>query len=134
MADKTLVILKPDAVRRKLIGEIIARIEKKNLAVTKIEMRTLNKAILSKHYVEHKEKGFFPELVTFMSSGPVVVMEVQGRDAQVVVRNMMGATDPAAAAAGTIRGDLGIDLGENLIHGSDSAESAERELNIFFSE
>ena len=132
MTDKTLLILKPDTVKRKLVGEIISRIEKKDLTITKMDMRTLDTATLDKHYEEHKEKSFYPELVEFMSSGPVVVLEVQGRDAQSVMRTMMGATDPGSAAPGTIRGDFGILFTENLIHGSDSPESAERELSIFF--
>ncbi len=132
MLDTTLIILKPDAVKRKLMGEIISRIEAKNLEIARMEMRTLDEAILAEHYEEHKEKGFYPELVEFMTSGPVVVMEVRGRDAQLVMRNLMGSTDPATAAPGTIRGDLGILFTENLIHGSDSPESADRELKIFF--
>ncbi|HQZ14947.1 MAG TPA: nucleoside-diphosphate kinase [Acidimicrobiia bacterium] len=132
MIDTTLIILKPDAVKRKLVGEIITRIEKKNLSIARMNMRTLDKEILDQHYEEHKEKGFYPELVDFMSSGPVVVMEVQGRDAQLVMRNLMGSTDPATADPGTIRGDLGIEFTENLIHGSDSQESAAKEINIFF--
>lgn len=133
MANKTLLILKPDAVKRKLVGEIISRIEAKNLEITRMDLRTLNDDLLAQHYVEHKDKGFYGELVDFMKSGPVVVMEVQGRDAQSVMRTMMGSTDPSVAAPGTIRGDYGIELAENLIHGSDSDEAAERELSIFFS-
>lgn len=132
MLDTTLIILKPDAVKRKLVGEIISRIERKNLTIARLDMRVLDKETLDKHYEEHKEKGFYPELVEFMSSGPVVVMEVQGRDAQMVMRTMMGSTDPATAEPGTIRGDYGILFTENLIHGSDSPESAAREIEIFF--
>ncbi len=132
MLDTTLIILKPDAVKRKLVGEIISRIERKNLTIAQIEMRTLDEDILAKHYEEHVEKGFYSELVEFMSSGPVVVMEVQGRDAQLVMRTLMGSTDPATAEPGTIRGDFGILFTENLIHGSDSPESAAREISIFF--
>lgn len=132
MIDTTLIILKPDAVKRKLTGEIISRIENKNLTITRMDMRTLDSATLDEHYEEHKGKGFYPELVAFMSSGPVVVMEVSGRDAQMVMRTLMGTTDPATAAPGTIRGDLGIEFTENLIHGSDSVESAGREIAIFF--
>lgn len=132
MLDTTLIILKPDAVKRKLVGEIITRIEKKNLTIARMDMRTLDKEILAQHYEEHKEKGFYPELVDFMSSGPVIVMEVHGRDVQMVMRTLMGSTDPATAEPGTIRGDLGIEFTENLIHGSDSQESAVREINIFF--
>ena len=132
MLDTTLIILKPDAVKRKLTGEIISRIERKDLVIHRMEMRTLDKATLDRHYEEHKEKGFYGELVEFMSSGPVVVMEVRGRDAQMAMRNIIGATDPLTADAGTIRGDLGILFTENLIHGSDSPESAAREIDIFF--
>lgn len=132
MLDTTLIILKPDAVKRKLTGEIISRIERKNLTIHRMDMRTLDKATLEKHYEEHKDKGFYGELVEFMTSGPVVVMEVRGRDAQMAMRNIIGTTDPLTADAGTIRGDLGILFTENLIHGSDSAESATREIEIFF--
>ena len=132
MLDTTLIILKPDAVKRQLIGEIITRIEKKNLTIARMDMRMLDKETLDEHYEEHKDKGFYPELVDFMSSGPVVVMEVQGRDAQMVMRTMIGATDPVTAEPGTIRGDLGILFTENLIHGSDSELSAAREIEIFF--
>lgn len=134
MIDTTLIILKPDAVRRKLVGQIISRIEAKDLTVARMDMRTLDAEILGQHYEEHKEKGFYGELVEFMSSGPVVVMEVQGRDAQMVMRTLMGTTDPATAAPGTIRGDFGILFTENLIHGSDSIEAAAREISIFFGE
>ncbi|MFN8016109.1 MAG: nucleoside-diphosphate kinase [Acidimicrobiia bacterium] len=133
MLDTTLIILKPDTVKRKLIGEVISRIERKNLTITRMDLRTLDQNVLDKHYEEHKDKGFYQELCDFMKSGPVVVMEVQGRDAQMVMRNLMGSTDPATAAPGTIRGDFGILFTENLIHGSDSTESAAREIDIFFS-
>ncbi len=132
MQDRTLIILKPDAMKRKLVGEIISRIEKKNLTIVRMDMRTLDKKTLDQHYDEHKGKPFYPSLVEFMSSGPVVVMEVQGRDAQSVMRNLMGKTDPITADPGTIRGDLGIDFTENLIHGSDSKLTADREIGIFF--
>ncbi len=133
MTDKTFLILKPDAVKRKLTGEIISRIERKNLTITKMEMRVLERATLEKHYEEHKDKPFFDGMVEAMGSGPAVVLQVEGREAQKVMRTLIGATDPANAEAGTIRGDLGIDFSENLIHGSDSPESADREINIFFS-
>jgi nucleoside-diphosphate kinase len=132
MSESTLIILKPDAVRRKLTGEIIRRIEQKDLTIERMEMRQLDKATLDQHYAEHAGKGFYDELVEFMMSGPVVVMEVSGRDAYSVMRTLMGTTDPASAAPGTIRGDFGILFTENLIHGSDSEESAKRELEIFF--
>lgn len=132
MLDTTLIILKPDAIKRKLTGEIISRIEKKNLTIHRMDMRTLDIATLEEHYEEHKDKGFYGDLVEFMTSGPVVVMEVRGRDAQMAMRNIIGTTDPLTADAGTIRGDLGILFTENLIHGSDSTESAAREIEIFF--
>lgn len=132
MLDTTLIILKPDAVKRKLTGEIISRIERKNLDIVRMDMRTLDKETLDQHYIEHKDKSFYPELVEFMSSGPVVVMEVHGRDAHLAMRTIIGSTDPLTAEAGTIRGDLGILYTENLVHGSDSIESAAREIEIFF--
>ena len=133
MSDRTLVLLKPDAVERKLIGEIVSRFEEKNLTIAAMELRQLDQAILARHYEEHQGKGFYGELVEFMSRGPVVAMVVEGpEDTWEVVRNMMGATNPRKAAPGTIRGDLGILFTENLVHGSDSLESATREIGIFF--
>ena len=132
MTDKTFLILKPDAVKRKLTGEIITRIERKNLSITKMEMRVLDHETIEEHYVEHKGKPFFEGMVDFMASGPVVILQVEGREAQKVMRTLIGTTDPAGAEPGTIRGDLGIEFSENLIHGSDSPESAEREIGIFF--
>jgi nucleoside-diphosphate kinase len=133
MSDRTLVLLKPDAVERKLTGQIIARLEAKNLDIVAMELRTLDADILARHYEEHVEKGFYGELVEFMSRGPVVAMVVEGpEDTWEVVRAMMGATNPRTAAPGTIRGDLGILFTENLVHGSDSLASAEREIGIFF--
>ena len=133
MSDRTLVLLKPDAVERKLIGEIVGRIEAKNLDIVAMELRQLDDVLLSRHYEEHQGKGFYADLVAFMSRGPVVAMVVEGpEDTWEVVRNMMGATNPRKADAGTIRGDLGILFTENLVHGSDSAASAAREIGIFF--
>jgi nucleoside-diphosphate kinase len=133
MSDRTLVLLKPDAVERKLIGEIVSRFEEKNLTIAAMELRQLDQAILARHYEEHQGKGFYGELVEFMSRGPVVAMVVEGpEDTWEVVRAMMGATNPRKAAPGTIRGDLGILFTENLVHGSDSLESATREIGIFF--
>jgi nucleoside-diphosphate kinase len=133
MSDRTLVLLKPDAVERKLVGEIIARFEAKNLDIVALDLRTLDADTLARHYAEHVGKGFYDELVAFMSRGPVVAMVVEGpENTWEVVRSMMGATNPRAAAPGTIRGDLGILFTENLVHGSDSQESADREINIFF--
>lgn len=133
MSDRTLVLLKPDAVERGLIGEILSRFESKNLTIVAMELRRLDDAILARHYEEHVGKGFYAELVTFMSRGPVVALVVEGpENTWEVVRTMMGATNPRNAAPGTIRGDLGILFTENLVHGSDSSASAEREISIFF--
>ena len=133
MTTKTLILLKPDAVERNLVGEIVARFERKGLAIAAMQLRQLDAAILERHYEEHKGKGFYNELVSFMSRGPVVAMVVEGpQDTWEIVRTMMGATNPKAAAPGTIRGDLGTLFTENLIHGSDSATSAAREIGIFF--
>jgi nucleoside-diphosphate kinase len=133
MSDRTLVLLKPDAVERKLVGEIIARFEAKDLDIVAMELRTLESEILSRHYAEHVGKAFYDELVAFMSRGPIVAMVVEGpEDTWEVVRSMMGATNPRTAAPGTIRGDLGILFTENLVHGSDSPSSAAREIGIFF--
>jgi len=133
MSDRTLVLLKPDAVERKLVGEIVGRFEAKNLTVVAMELRRLDQATLAKHYEEHVGKGFYADLVEFMSRGPVVAMVIEGEeDTWEVVRGMMGATNPRKANPGTIRGDLGILFTENLVHGSDSLESATREIGIFF--
>jgi nucleoside-diphosphate kinase len=130
---RTLVLLKPDAVERGLVGNIIQRFETKGLTLVAMELRQLDAAILERHYEEHKGKGFYADLVAFMARGPVVAMVLDGpEDTWEIVRNMMGATNPRAAAPGTIRGDLGTIFTENLVHGSDSAESAAREIGIFF--
>lgn len=133
MSDRTLVLLKPDAVERGLIGTILSRFESKNLKIVALELRKLDPEILARHYEEHVGKGFYAELVAFMSRGPVVALVVEGpENTWEVVRSMMGATNPKTAAPGTIRGDLGILFTENLVHGSDSSESALREIGIFF--
>jgi nucleoside-diphosphate kinase len=133
MSDRTLVLLKPDAVERGLVGQILARFEQKNLKIAALDLRQLDADTLARHYEEHVGKGFYPELVQFMSRGPVVALVVEGpEDTWEVVRGMMGATNPRKAAPGTIRGDLGILFTENLVHGSDSLESAQREIAIFF--
>jgi nucleoside-diphosphate kinase len=133
MSDRTLVLLKPDAVERGLVGSVIARIEAKDLTIVAMELRTLDSDILARHYEEHVGKPFYKDLVAFMSRGPIVALVVEGPEhTWEVVRTMMGATNPRKAAPGTIRGDLGILFTENLVHGSDSLESAEREINIFF--
>lgn len=133
MSDRTFVILKPDTVERGLAGEIIGRFERKGLKIVALELRTLDTEILGRHYAEHVGKGFYDDLVAFMSRGPVVTLVLEGpEDTFQVVRDMMGTTNPRKAAPGTIRGDLGILFTENLVHGSDSAESAAREIGIFF--
>jgi nucleoside-diphosphate kinase len=133
MSNRTLVLLKPDAVERGLVGAITSRFENKGLRLVGMELRTLDKAILERHYEEHVGKGFYAELVEFMSRGPAVAMALEGpEDTWEIVRTMMGATNPAKSAPGTIRGDFGTLFTENLVHGSDSAESAARELGIFF--
>ncbi|CAN5503287.1 nucleoside-diphosphate kinase [soil metagenome] len=133
MSDRTLVLLKPDAVERGLIGTIVSRFEAKHLSIVAMELRTLDTELLARHYEEHVGKGFYDDLVAFMSRGPVVALVVEGpEDTWEVVRSMMGATNPRTAAPGTIRGDLGILFTENLVHGSDSLDSATREIGIFF--
>ena len=133
MSDRTLVLLKPDAVERKLVGEVVSRFEAKNLDIVAMDLRSLDAETLARHYEEHVDKPFYPELVQFMSRGPVVAMVVEGpEETWEVVRAMMGTTNPRAATPGTIRGDLGILFTENLVHGSDSAASAAREIGIFF--
>ena len=133
MPDRTLVICKPDAVERGLVGTILNRFERRGLTIAALELRTLDEELLARHYEEHVGKGFYADLVAFMSRGPVVTAAIEGpEDTWKVVRDMMGATNPRNAAPGTIRGDLGIEFTENLIHGSDSAESAARELGLFF--
>jgi nucleoside-diphosphate kinase len=133
MSDRTLVLLKPDAVERGLVGTILGRFEAKGLRIVALDLRTLDTDTLARHYEEHVGKGFYADLVAFMSRGPVVALVLEGpEDTWEVVRAMMGATNPRTAAPGTIRGDLGILFTENLVHGSDSLASAEREIGIFF--
>ena len=133
MPDRTLVICKPDAVERGLVGAILNRFERRGLTIAALELRTLDEELLARHYEEHVGKGFYADLVAFMSRGPVVTAAIEGpEDTWKVVRDMMGATNPRNAAPGTIRGDLGIEFTENLIHGSDGPESAVRELGLFF--
>jgi len=131
--NRTLVLCKPDAVERSLVGEIVGRLERKGLRVTSMELRTIDADLAGRHYEEHREKPFFGDLVSFITRGPLVAMVVEGGpDTWQVVRNLMGATNPREAAPGTIRGDLALETGENLVHGSDSVESAEREIALFF--
>ncbi len=125
-------MVKPDGVRRGLIGEIISRFERKGLTLDQIRVLTIDEDLARQHYAEHVEKPFFPELLAFITSGPVVAMQWSGEGAIGVARAIMGATNPLDAAPGTIRGDFGLVVTENLVHGSDSPESAERELGLFF--
>lgn len=127
------MIVKPDGVERGLVGEIVSRLEKRQLTLVAAELRSIDTATAKRHYAEHEGKAFFEPLVTFITRSPALVMVVEGpEDTWKVVRTMMGATNPLDAAPGTIRGDLAIEMSENLIHGSDSSESAAREIEIFF--
>ncbi len=130
--EETLVLVKGDGVRRRLIGEIIRRIENTGLDIHAMQLMDVSRELAEEHYAEHREKPFFEELVEFITATPVVVMRVEGESAIQVTRRLMGATNPAEAAPGTIRGDLALSLPNNLVHGSDSPESAERELKLFF--
>jgi len=130
--EQTLVLCKPDAVRRRLVGEIVRRIEAKGLTLRALELRQLDDATAKKHYAEHDGKPFFGDLVAFITGGPLVAMVVEGPEAWKVVRTLMGTTNPREAAPGTIRGDLAVELTENLVHGSDGPESAAREIALFF--
>ena len=133
MADRTFVIIKPDAVERSLVGEIVARLERKGLRIVAMELRRIDEATAGRHYEEHQGKPFYGDLVAFITRSPAVLMVVEGpEDTFKVVRTLMGVTNPRDAAPGTIRGDLAIELTENLVHGSDSPESAKREIDIFF--
>jgi nucleoside-diphosphate kinase len=130
---RTLVICKPDAVERGLVGEIVGRLERKGLVLVAAELRTVTAELAGAHYAEHRGKPFFDDLVLFITRSPVLVMVVEGpEDTYRVVRTLMGATDPLEAAPGTVRGDLATQTSENLIHGSDSPESAAREIELFF--
>jgi len=130
----TLVLVKPDGVRRGLIGEVTGRLERKKLRFAGMRLLTMTRELAGEHYQEHKERSFYGDLVDFITSGPVVAMAVTGEEAVSVVRNMMGSTDPKKAAPGTLRGDFGLEISENIVHGSDSAASAKRELSLFFPE
>jgi nucleoside-diphosphate kinase len=132
VTERTLVLIKPDAVRRGLIGEVLGRFERKGLTVVALDQRTIDGATADRHYAEHVERDFYPPLRAFITSGPLVAMVLEGDQAIAVIRGINGATDGRAAAAGTIRGDLSLSNRENLVHASDSAESAAREISIFF--
>ncbi len=130
--ESTFIMVKPDGVRRGLVGEVISRFENKGLTLDKMRMLTIDDDLASRHYAEHVDKPFYGELAAFITSGPVVAMQWSGESAVVVARTLMGTTNPAEAAPGTIRGDLGAIITENIVHGSDSPTSAERELGLYF--
>ncbi len=132
MAERTLVLIKPDAVGRKLAGEILARFERRGLEIRAASFRRADRTLAEQHYAEHTEKPFFGELVEFITSAPTLAFVLEGEGAIAVVRTTMGATNPASAAPGTIRGDLALSMPDNLVHGSDSPESAEREIALWF--
>ncbi len=129
---QTFIMVKPDGVRRRLVGEVIRRIEAKGYDIREMRLFTMDETLAKKHYAEHVERDFFGELVSFITSGPVVAMVVEGADAVTGMRQLMGATNPIEAAPGSIRGDFATVIGENIVHGSDSPTSAEREVNLFF--
>lgn len=129
---RTLVLAKPDAVQRGLIGELVSRIERRGLRIVGMKMMRVSEDMGRRHYAAHVDKPFFPGLLKFITSGPIVAIVVEGPNAVELVRNLMGATNPKNAAPGTVRGDLAVSVGPNLIHGSDSPESAEREVALFF--
>ena len=134
MIERTLVLVKPDAVRRGLIGEIMGRFERKGLTVEAMVLRTMDAALADEHYAEHVTKAFYPPLKTFMTGGPLVALVLSGDEAIEVVRGLVGATDGRKAAAGTVRGDLSLSNRENLVHASDSVDSAKREIALWFPE
>jgi nucleoside-diphosphate kinase len=130
--ERTLVLCKPDAVQRGLVGEVVGRLERKGFRLVAMELRTLDEATAKQHYGEHEGKPFFGDLVAFITSGPLVALCVEGPDAVGAVRTLMGPTNPITAPPGSIRGDYGLEIEQNLVHGSDSPESAARELGLFF--
>lgn len=132
MSERTLILVKPDGVARGLVGEVLSRIERRGYKLVAAELRTLDAAVAEAHYGEHKDKPFFGELVEFITSGPLLAAVIEGPDVIAAWRTMMGATNPVAAAPGTIRGDLATEMSYNVSHGSDSPESAAREIALFF--
>ena len=132
MSERTLVLIKPDGVRRGLTGEVLARIERKGLRIVAMDLRTVGKDLAETHYAEHVEKPFYGSLVEFITSGPLVALVAEGPRAIEAFRALAGATDPVKAGPGTIRGDYALEVQDNIVHGSDSADSAEREIKIFF--
>jgi nucleoside-diphosphate kinase len=134
VSQRTLILIKPDGVQRNIIGEVISRIESKGLKLVALELRTIDADTAHSHYAEHAEKPFFAGLVEFITSGPLVAIVAEGERSIEAFRALAGATDPVKAAPGTIRGDFALEVGENIVHGSDSPDSAEREIKIFFPE
>ena len=134
MAERTLVLIKPDAMKRKLAGEIVARLERRALEIRAAKLVQVDRPLAERHYAEHAEKPFFGELVEFITGGPLVAMVLEGFEAVKAARQVIGATNPLEAAPGSIRGDFGLEVQNNLVHGSDSAESAGREIGLFFPE
>jgi nucleoside-diphosphate kinase len=132
--DRTLILVKPDAFARRLTGEIVARFERKGLQIVALRAMTVSRELAERHYAEHAERPFFGELVDFITSGPIVAMVLEGADAVTAARQVIGATNPLEAATGSIRGDFAVQVGQNLVHGSDSQESAARESALFFPE
>jgi len=130
--ESTLLIVKPDGVRRRLVGEVLRRVEAKGLSIEQLDLRVIERAVAEEHYGEHRDKPFFGELVDFITGGPVVVGKITGEDAITCWRTLMGPTNPVDAPPGSIRGDYATLIGENIVHGSDSPESAARELKLFF--
>jgi nucleoside-diphosphate kinase len=131
--ERSLVLIKPDAIQRRLAGVIISRLERKGLKIVAMKMLHMDKNLAQRHYAIHKGKAFFDNLVNFITSTPIIAIVFQGKHAVEIIRQMMGETDPTKAHSGTIRGDYGIDIGHNLIHGSDSLENALKEIELFFS-
>ena len=132
--ERTFVAIKPDGVQRGLVGEVISRLERRGLKLVAIRLMQVDEDLAGRHYAEHVNRPFFPSLVSFITSGPIVAMMWEADNAVALARQTMGATNPGEAAPGTIRGDLGIDIGRNIVHGSDSPESAAREIGLFFGE
>ncbi|HWH43118.1 MAG TPA: nucleoside-diphosphate kinase [Thermoleophilaceae bacterium] len=132
--DRTLILVKPDAFARRLTGEVLARFERKGLTIAAMKLMTVEREVAERHYEEHREKPFFGELVDFITGGPLVALVLEGHEAVTAARQLIGATNPLEAATGSIRGDFGLEVQTNLVHGSDSPESAAREIGIFFPE
>ncbi|HVK23765.1 MAG TPA: nucleoside-diphosphate kinase [Actinokineospora sp.] len=134
MSERTLVLVKPDGVARGLVGEVVARIERKGLKLVALELRTVERSVAEQHYAEHAEKGFYNDLLDFITSGPLVAAVVEGPRAIEAFRQLAGSTDPVKAANGSIRGDFALEVQFNIVHGSDSSDSAEREIKLWFPE